>query len=130
MLKDEFPTEAEVRDFFVHRLPLIQKGAYYYQKNGLDIKNKEALDLFQYDGNLIGSGIFYKKEKFLTPKEDDGFVYHGINFFYPDSITDTNHINKFEYRQIDSSFKYFCQSMRKTDVKYLSDVIRLLNKKL
>ncbi len=49
--QDEFINEDEVREFFDTGLAE-EEGRYYYHQNGINLKNTDALVLFQY--NEIG----------------------------------------------------------------------------
>lgn len=76
-------------------------------------------------------GIF--KERIKNPNGgiyiSNGIEYHGRNIFYPDTIFNIETITLEEFQEIDNNLERFTQSMKKTDIKYLPEVLALVEEK-
>ncbi|MEZ3423936.1 MAG: hypothetical protein K1W39_09505 [Lachnospiraceae bacterium] len=128
--QDEFINEDEVREFFDTGLAE-EEGRYYYHQNGINLKNTDALVLFQYNGNIVAYGIFKTREKEVLTAEVHGkqITYNGYNLFDTESVHNIEKISSEEFRALNPAFKRFSQSMQKTDINLLKPLSILLEKK-
>lgn len=130
MSEEEFATEEDAREYLGYQLPKEENGEYWYQTKGIDAEN-EILVLFRIQCCIIGVGIF--KERIKNPDGEvivsNGKEYHGRNIFYPDTIFNIETISLEEFQAIDDGLERFTQSMKKTDIKYLPEVLALVDKK-
>lgn len=124
MSTEEFDTMDKTVAFLKSHL-LERQGKYYYRR--LSIKsNGKAFVLFQYAGKLIGSAIMTDQ----TDSElvENGVLYKGFYIFDMKTMKIFTHpITAEEYRELDSTFKGFNQSTRKTDMAYYEDICNLIN---
>lgn len=130
MSEEEFATEEDAREYLRYQLPKEENGGYWYQTKGIDSEN-EILVLFRIQSCIIGVGIFKKRKK--NPNGEvyisNGKEYHGKNLFYPDSIFNIETITLEEFQAIDEELERFTQSIKKTDIKYLPEVLALVEEK-
>jgi len=59
---NEINFDSVQKDYFLNRLPLLQKGQYFFGKKGLDAP-RNTIVLFQYDNAVIASAIFLEQGK-------------------------------------------------------------------
>lgn len=130
MSEEEFATEEEAREYLRYQLPKKENGEYWYQTKGIDSEN-EILVLFRIHSCIIGVGIFKKRKKNQDGEVviSNGKEYHGRNIFYPETIFNIETITLDEYQVIDKDLERFTQSMKKTDIKYLPEVLALVEEK-
>lgn len=116
--KDEFgcPTEEAARAFLAGELS--EDGVYVYEQKGLNIKDQDALILFQYNGGVIGYGVF----RFRNYAE-------GYQQFYPESVHNTERISSVELKAVCPDFNRFGQDMKKLDIACLEPLSVLLKVK-
>ncbi|MDF2882893.1 MAG: putative restriction endonuclease [Clostridiaceae bacterium] len=123
----EFPTYEEAIEFLSETMPN-KNGKYGYRSNKMTCKER-SLVLFQYDAKLIASASFLENIKYENPivySEQD--ISKGYYIFDVSSIRIFEQpITAAEYFNIDNKFKNFNQSTRKTDIKYLKEVLELIN---
>ena len=107
----------EVRDYLDEELPLTKEGRYYYNERGIDLYDTDALILFQYEGKILGYGIFMDRNC------DDRYFQ-----FYPESIHNIEEISAEEFRSVYPSLKKFTR-MKKISLDYLKPISLLLKRK-
>lgn len=130
MSEEEFATEGEAREYLRYQLPKEENGEYWYQIKGIDSEN-EILVLFRIQSCIIGAGIFKERKKNSNGEVyiSNGKEYHGRNLFYPETIFNIETITLDEFQAIDEELERFTQSMKKTDIKYLPEVLALVGEK-
>lgn len=123
--KDEFKTYEEAVEFLSEEM-VRRGGIYKYRTSNLKCK-EGSLVLFQYDGKLIASASFLENVKYKESND----VNKGYFLFDVGSIRIFKEpITSDEFSYIDSSFKNFNQSTRKTDLIYLRYILQLINTKI
>ncbi len=130
MSDKEFTIVDNAREYLRYQLPKEEDGAYWYQTKGIDAEG-DILVLFRIQSQIIGVGIFKErvKNKPGVVYKSGGFEYHGKNVFYPDTIFNIEPITLKEYQEIDSDLMSFNQSIKKTDIIYLHEVLSLVKEK-
>lgn len=112
-----FVDDDHVRNYLSEKLPLTEEGKYYYNERGIDLYDTNALILFQYNGKIMGYGIY-------KDRNCDGRYFQ----FYPDSIHNIEVISAEELRSVYPSFKGFTR-MQKIPLDFLKPITFLLEKK-
>lgn len=125
MSRGVFPSYESVVNFLSKNM--IQRGGLYFYKTRNLKCESNALILFQYDGKLIASGILIEQgEKELV--DETGEMYRGYYKFDTDTVAIfTTPITYDDYKVIDQTFTGFNQSTRKTDIIYLTKIIKLIS---
>ena len=129
--KIEFLTWKSVRDFLAAGLAS-QDWEYWYHERGINLKDTDAVVLFQYKASIVGYGVFRTRVKTGPyPEMVNGqlLTYHGYNKFYPNSVENIEPITASEFAQIVPKFRKFCQSMQKIDLSHLAEISKLLEYK-
>lgn len=111
-----FPTEEAAREFLAGEFS--EDGVYVYEKKGLNIRDQDALILFQYDGGIIGYGVFQSRN-----------YEEGYQQFYPESVHNTERISSVELKAVCPEFNCFGQGMTKLDIESLAPLSVLLKVK-
>jgi hypothetical protein len=101
-----------------------RRGKYYYRRLSIKLDGN-ALVLFQYEGKVIGCAIMIDQAD--SELVENGVLYRGFYIFDMNTMRIfTRPITAEEYRTIDSDFKSFNQSTRKTDMAYYKDISNLI----
>ena len=104
-----------------------QQGYYYYIKRNI-VLDGNTLVLFQFQGELIASAIMVNQDD--THLESNGVAYKGRYHFDTESIVIFEEpIIAEEWQAIDTTFTGFNQSTRSTDIKYLDEIMQLIENK-
>ena len=117
---EDFKNLSELKTFLCETL-VERDGEYNYYGNSIAMKGK-TLVFFQYRNQLRACAVLIDNVK------DENGKYNGHYVFDVDTIKYFDKpITKYEIREIDPSFTNFSQSFRKTDLKYLDDMLKLIN---
>lgn len=124
--KNEFKTYEAAVEFLAGEM-VERDGVYRYRTSSLKCK-KGSLILFQYDAKLIGSISYIDNVKYEEPNiHSEKDISKGYYVFNTENLIIFDEpITAAEYFNIDNTFKNFNQSTRKTDVKYLKEVLNLI----
>lgn len=128
--KEEFKTENDVRKFLSTEL-IEGDGKYYYRKRGINIENRCALILFQYNKSIIGYGILHSVEKDELTGEINGkaVVYHGYLQFLTMSIHNISNIALEEIQEIDENITHFSNPKWYIGIEHYDKIYALLLQK-
>ena len=122
--KITFPTYEDIKIFITETM-VRRKGKYFFPNKGMNCK-ENTLVFFQYNGELVAAAMLKNCVK-TTCYDENGEIYKGYFIFDMDTMIFFNTpITADEIRNIDSTFKAFYQSKRKTNIIYLNDIINLI----
>lgn len=117
---DEDFHNAEQLKKFLCETVVERGGVYNYYGKSIAMKGK-TLVFFQYMNQLRACAVLIDNVK------DENGKYNGHYVFDVDTIKFFNKpITKEEIKEIDPTFTRFSQSFRKTDLKYLDDLLELI----
>lgn len=121
-----FSTYDDVSEFILSTLPK-RGGLYYFKKQRMKCESN-ILVLFQYSGQLIGSGVLLSTID--EPTKLGSEQYYGYYQFASETIQLFElPIISSEYSAIDLSFTRFGQGMRKVPLDYFTPIIKLIEKR-
>ena len=116
---EDFHNADELKKFLCETV-VERGGVYNYYGKSIAMKGK-TLVFFQYMNQLRACAVLIDNVK------DENGKYNGHYVFDVDTIKFFNKpITKEEIKEIDPTFTRFSQSFRKTDLKYLDDLLELI----
>ena len=126
----ESKTEYDARKFLSTAL-IERDGKYYYKSRAINIKDKYALILFQYNNTIIGYGVLEDIVRNpITEMADNKTIgYNGYLQFLTITIHNIHNIALQEIQAIDNAITSFSNAKQQIDIKYYYKIYELLLQK-
>ena len=107
---------------------MVRRGGHYNFPNLMMRCPNDTLVFFQYDGVLVACATLIDKFKGLC-YDENGNAYAGRYFFDMSTMTIfSNPITIDKMRDVVAGIGFFSQCKQLIDLKYLPDIIQLINK--
>ena len=118
------------RDYLTYKLPIEQKGKYYFQNKPKVGRVKKTLVLFRNEDYILGSGILRAvNDGYGDGKEEDGIEYIGHCLFDPESIKYFDDpIPKEEFFEVTNTTRFGYNAQEVSRFRYLEGLKELLMK--